>query len=82
VPPTDAREWLEDLVGKDRSSYDLSHIHYSVLALGDSNYTHYCKTGRTIDATFEGKAAVGADHHVITYIGDNHSLPLVPLVLL
>lgn len=25
-----------------------------MLALGDSNYTHYCKTGRTVDSTLEG----------------------------
>lgn len=80
VPPTDAREWLEDLVAKDRcvpsprawrfraladvpntirSSYDLAHLRFSVLALGDSNYTHYCKTGRTIEATLEGASALG-----------------------
>jgi len=58
VPPTDAREWLQDLVAKTRPAYDLSMLHYSVLALGDSNYPHYCKTGRTVDAALGALGAV------------------------
>jgi len=42
VPPTDAREFVEFL---DSTKLDLNHLHYSVLALGDSNYPQYCKTG-------------------------------------
>lgn len=74
VPPTDARDWLEDLVAKDRSSYDLSHLRYSVLALGDSNYTHYCKTGRTIDATLE---ALGAKRVVDKAEVDQEDWPVI-----
>lgn len=46
VTPTDARDfvsWLSSI------QLDLSHLCYSVLALGDSNYVHFCRTGKTVD---------------------------------
>ncbi|HTL15731.1 MAG TPA: sulfite reductase subunit alpha [Patescibacteria group bacterium] len=35
----------------------LAHLHYSVLALGDSNYEHFCAAGKRVDARLE---AIGA----------------------
>ena len=51
VPPTDAREfvqWLNQLSSSSSSSF-LSHLKYSVLALGDSSYVHFCRAGQTLD---------------------------------
>ena len=45
VPPTDAWPFMEYLT---QSSPDLSHLQFSVLALGDSNYPHFCRCGRTL----------------------------------
>ena len=48
VPPPEARDffdWLaSDAVPK------LAHLPYSVCALGDTSYTHFCKAGRSLDA--------------------------------
>ncbi|KAL4223334.1 hypothetical protein ACF0H5_016805 [Mactra antiquata] len=46
VPPTDSRPFFEFLHTND---IRINHVRYSVLALGDSNYPQYCKTGRMID---------------------------------
>ena len=35
--------WLSE------ATLDLSHLQYSVLALGDSNYIHFCQAGKTVD---------------------------------
>jgi len=45
VPPTDAREFYRYML---ETEVDLGHLKFSVLALGDSNYPQYCKTGRTL----------------------------------
>lgn len=46
VPPTDASEFFQSIMDDD---HDFGHMKYSVLALGDSNYPHYCKTGGECD---------------------------------
>jgi len=48
VAPTDAREFVQSLTVS--SSPPLNHLKYSVLALGDSSYLHFCRAGRTIDS--------------------------------
>jgi len=53
VAPTDAREfiqWLNVASSSSSSSSSLSHLKYSVLALGDSSYVHFCRSGRTLDS--------------------------------
>ena len=36
---------------------DLSHLHYAVLALGDSSYTNYCGFGRALDGWLKTRGA-------------------------
>ncbi|KAK3085071.1 hypothetical protein FSP39_023835 [Pinctada imbricata] len=49
VPPTDARDFYEFL---SKSSPNMSHLKFCVLALGDSNYPQYCKTGKVVNQRF------------------------------
>lgn len=46
VPPTDAKDFVTWLT---EATLDLSHLQYSVLALGDSNYIHFCQAGKIVD---------------------------------
>lgn len=50
-PPVQAEEFLGYLQG--RKAPQLPHLSYSVLALGDTSYTHFCKTGKDFDAALE-----------------------------
>lgn len=36
---------------------DLAHLHFAVLALGDSSYTNYCGFGRGLDAWLQARGA-------------------------
>ena len=47
VPPSDARQFYVSMLERD---LELSHLEYSLLALGDSNYPQFCKTGRLLDS--------------------------------
>ena len=46
-PPDNASEWMSFL--KFHENIDLSHLHYSVLSLGDSYYPHFCQCGKDFD---------------------------------
>ncbi|SIT03341.1 sulfite reductase (NADPH) alpha subunit [Zobellia uliginosa] len=50
-PPVQAEDLHKYLHGK--KAPDLSHLHFSVLALGDSSYVDFCQTGKDFDAVLE-----------------------------
>jgi sulfite reductase (NADPH) flavoprotein alpha-component len=50
-PPDDAAPFWEAIV--HGNSLDLSGVKYSVLALGNTTYDHFCKCGRELDAALE-----------------------------
>lgn len=55
VPPTEARDFCEWLM--ERKAGDLSHLKYSVCALGDRSYEHFCRCGKLLDAAFSAQGA-------------------------
>lgn len=50
-PPVQAEDLHKYLHGK--KAPNLSHINFSVLALGDSSYVDFCQTGKDFDAVLE-----------------------------
>ena len=54
-PPDDAAPFWEAVVQKD--GLDLRGVKFSVLALGNSTYDHFCKCGRDLDAALERHGA-------------------------
>jgi sulfite reductase (NADPH) flavoprotein alpha-component len=48
-PPIPAKKFYDHI---HESALDLSKLKYSVLALGDTSYPMYCKTGEDVDAQF------------------------------
>ena len=54
-PPDDAAPFWEAVVQKD--GLDLRGVKFSVLALGNSTYDHFCKCGRDLDAALERRGA-------------------------
>jgi sulfite reductase (NADPH) flavoprotein alpha-component len=50
-PPPNALGFFEFLAG--RKAPKLDGVRFSVLALGDSTYEHYCSAGKIVDARFE-----------------------------
>ena len=55
-PPDDAAPFWDAVVHGD--SLDLRGMKYSVLALGNTTYDHFCKCGRELDAALERHGAV------------------------
>ncbi|RYY57676.1 MAG: sulfite reductase [Chitinophagaceae bacterium] len=53
-PPIPAKAFYDQLMEK---TLTLPNIKYSVLALGDTSYPLYCKTGEDVDAAFEKHGA-------------------------
>jgi len=50
-PPDNAVSFWERLSAEDHPSLD--HLHFSVLALGDTNYEDFCGAGKKFDSRFE-----------------------------
>ena len=55
-PPDDAAPFWEAIV--HGNGLDLSGVKYSVLALGNTTYDHFCKCGRELDAALERHGAM------------------------
>ena len=49
-PPESAEEYHKAFMG---GGFDLSGVRYSVCALGDTSYEHFCQTGKDFDAQLE-----------------------------
>ena len=54
-PPDNAARFWEQL--KAENDLKLSSLNYSVLALGDTNYQHFCGFGKTLDSRLEALGA-------------------------
>lgn len=54
-PPDNAKALHDSL--RSGSGTSLANVHFSVCALGDSNYTHFCRCGRDFDAFLEKHGA-------------------------
>lgn len=53
---------------------DLSHLHYAVLALGDSSYAHYCGFGRALDGWLAAHGATPLFERIDVDRGDPSAL--------
>lgn len=53
-PPVPAKKFYDFI---HQSTLDLSKLKYSVLALGDTSYPMYCKTGEDVDVQFSRQGA-------------------------
>lgn len=56
VPPTEARPFCDWLGGSGAPQLG-GALHFSVCALGDTSYQHFCRCGRSLDARLEALGA-------------------------
>ena len=76
-PPDDAIEFHEFLLGKKAPK--LPNLSYSVLALGDSSYEFFCKTGQDFDERLQALGAKQVSPRVdcdVDYDSDSESWTL------
>lgn len=53
VAPTDSRPFFDSLSSPETLLLSVfPRLHYSVLALGDYNYTHFCRAGKNLNARY------------------------------
>ncbi|XP_051970757.1 methionine synthase reductase-like [Xyrauchen texanus] len=49
-PPDTAQKFVKKIKNKSLPRDHLSHLRYTLLALGDTNYANFCNCGKTIDS--------------------------------
>ena len=69
--PDPARAFIRDVMAAEP---DLSSLRYGVLALGDTEYSHFCVFGRTLDAWLARRGAAPLFDRVEVDNGDEASL--------
>ncbi|GAA6185748.1 flavodoxin domain-containing protein [Aliiglaciecola sp. NS0011-25] len=71
-PPDNGQRFYQDILSK-KSAIDLSHLQYSVTALGDSTYEHFCAFGHNLHS---GLANLGAKSKAEVIELDSQNMPL------
>uniref|UniRef100_W5U6V5 Methionine synthase reductase n=1 Tax=Ictalurus punctatus TaxID=7998 RepID=W5U6V5_ICTPU len=67
-PPDTALKFVRSIKKKSLPRDHFSHLHYGLLALGDTNYTDFCNCGKTIDRRLQ---ELGANHFYETGLADD-----------
>ncbi|XP_072544806.1 methionine synthase reductase [Salminus brasiliensis] len=67
-PPDTALKFVRKIKNKSLPRDHFSHVHYALLALGDTNYANFCNCGKTIDKRLQ---ELGAKHFYATGHADD-----------
>ncbi|KAL4635154.1 methionine synthase reductase [Arapaima gigas] len=67
-PPDAALSFVKGIKKKTLASDHFEHMHYALLALGDTNYPNFCNCGKTIDRRLQ---ELGAKHFYATGHADD-----------
>ncbi|XP_077365668.1 methionine synthase reductase [Festucalex cinctus] len=74
-PPDNALQFVKQIKKKAHTSDHYKHLHYALLALGDTNYENFCNCGKTIERRLQ---ELGAQKFYATgYADDGTGLEVV-----